>query len=150
MAKKRILVVEDVPESLTLLRIRLETYGYTVIGALDGEEGLKKARELRPDLIILDVMLPKMDGFTICRFLKYDVEYENIPIIMLTARGEQKDRALGKEVGADMYLVKPFDGTNLIQAIEKLTGGKSVSSSFEKIIKTGEQPQAKIKDTCHG
>ncbi len=150
MAKKQILVVEDVPESLTLLRIRLEASGYEVIGASDGEEGLKKARELHPDLIILDIMLPKMDGFTVCRFLKYDVEYENIPIIMLTARGEQKDRALGKEVGADMYLVKPFDGTKLIQAIEKLTAWGPISTSFEKMIKTGEKPKAKVEDSRHG
>ncbi len=146
MAKKRILVVEDVPESLMLLRIRLEAYGYKVIGASDGEEGLKKARELRPDLIILDVMLPKMDGLTVCRFLKYDVDYEDIPVIMLTARGEEKDRALGKQVGADMYLVKPFDGSKLIKAIEKLTSENRISSELEKIMKPGEKPKAKVKD----
>ncbi len=149
MAKKRILVVEDVPESLTLLRIRLEAYGYKVIGASDGEEGLMKARELRPDLIILDVMLPKMDGFTVCRFLKYDAEYEDIPVIMLTARGEEKDRALGKEVGADMYLVKPFDGTKLIQAIEKLTAESRISPEIEKIMKKQEKPKVKASKPNH-
>ncbi len=149
MEKKRILIVEDVPESLMLLRIRLESYGYKVIGASDGEEGLKKARELRPDLIILDVMLPKMDGLTVCRFLKYDVDYEDIPVIMLTARGEEKDRALGKEVGADMYLVKPFDGSKLIQAIEKLTSDNRISPELEKIMKPGTRPKVKVKEPRH-
>ncbi|NOY77768.1 MAG: response regulator [Calditrichaeota bacterium] len=134
MAKKRILVVEDMPESLMILRIRLEAYGYEVIPATDGEEGLKKARELRPDLILLDVMLPKMDGFTVCRLLKFDEEYEDIPIIMLTARGQTKDKDIGKTVGADMYFIKPYDHTKLVAAIEQLTNGVHLSPDLKKII----------------
>ncbi len=121
MAKKRILIVEDMPESLMILRIRLEANGYEVISATDGEEALNKARELRPDLILLDVMLPKMDGYTVCRLLKFDEEYEDIPIIMLTARGQEKDMAIGKNVGADMYFIKPYNHVKLLAAIEKLT-----------------------------
>lgn len=135
MARKRILVVEDVPESLMVLRIRLEANGYEVIGATDGEEGLKKARELRPDLILLDVMLPKMDGFTVSRLLKFDEEYEDIPVIMLTARGEEKDKAIGKNVGADMYFIKPYDHVKLLAAIEKLTNGVYLSNEMKRIIR---------------
>lgn len=135
MAKKRILVVEDMPESLMILRIRLEAYGYEVISATDGEEGLNKARELRPDLILLDVMLPKMDGYTVCRLLKFDEEYEDIPIIMLTARGQEKDMAIGKNVGADMYFVKPYDHAKLVAAIEKLTSEIHISPGIKKIIR---------------
>ncbi|GBD92866.1 DNA-binding response regulator MtrA [bacterium BMS3Abin05] len=121
MEKKRILVVEDSPESLMILRIRLEANGFEVIAAADGVEGLTKARELHPDLIVLDVMLPKMDGFTMCRFLKYDEEYKDIPVIMLTARGQDQDVALGRSVGANMYFIKPYDSAKLLKAIGKLT-----------------------------
>ncbi len=135
MAKKRILVVEDMPESLMILRIRLEAYGYEVVSATDGEEGLKKARDLRPDLILLDVMLPKMDGFTVSRLLKFDEEFEDIPIIMLTARGQEKDKDIGKNVGADMYFVKPYDHAKLVAAIEQLTSGTHISPDLRKMIR---------------
>jgi len=83
-------------------------------------EGLDKAREEKPDLILLDVMMPKMDGYEVCRLLKYDEEFETTPIIMLTARTQAKDKSIGKDVGADDYITKPFDGTDLLEKIKKL------------------------------
>lgn len=119
--KKKILVVDDVPATLLALKIRLEYSGYEVLTAKDGAEGLAMAREHKPDLIILDVMLPKMDGFSVCRLLKFDEDYEHIPIIMLTARGQDRDKNIGKEVGADLYITKPYNPKLLLQEVERLT-----------------------------
>ena len=132
--KKRILVVDDVRETLLALKIRLEYAGYEVITAEDGEMGLKLARDVRPDLIILDIMLPKIDGFSVCRLLKFDEEYENIPIIMLTAKGAAKDRETGQKVGADVYLTKPYNSKELMQYVENLTSGIHVGPSLNKIL----------------
>ena len=119
MAKK-VLVVEDETELVAALEVRLKTEGYEVIAAYDGEEGLNKAREEEPDLIILDIMLPKMDGFKVSRILKFDERYEHIPIIMLTAKTEQEDKALGDETGANEYITKPFEWEYLSGKIKEL------------------------------
>jgi len=119
MAKK-ILVVDDEPQLVELLKIRLEANDYEVLVASDGQEGLKMARNKKPDLIILDLMLPKIDGFTVCRMLKFDEKYKNIPIIMFTARAQETDKKLGREVGADEYITKPFDPQVLLKKIEDL------------------------------
>ena len=121
MAKK-ILVVEDEPELVKALEVRLKTQDYEVVTAFDGEEGLNKAREENPDLIILDIMLPKMDGFKVSRLLKFDERYEHIPIIMLTAKAEQEDKVLGEETGADEYITKPFEWTYLSEKIKEHLG----------------------------
>ncbi len=89
---KKVLVVEDESDLVAALEVRLKAEGYDVITALDGEEGLRKAREESPDLIILDIMLPKMDGFKVSRLLKFDERYEHVPIIMLTAKVEKEDK----------------------------------------------------------
>ena len=121
MAKK-ILVVEDEPELVKALEVRLKSQDYEVITALDGEEGLRKARKENPDLIILDIMIPKMDGYKVSRMLKFDESYKHIPIIMLTAKSEREDKALGEETGADEYITKPFEWEHLAGVVKKHLG----------------------------
>jgi DNA-binding response OmpR family regulator len=100
--------------------LRLEANGYEVICASDGIEGLEKARRDNPDLIILDLMLPKMDGYSVCRLLKFDAKYKKIPIMLFSSRAQQSDLTLGEEVGADDYLIKPFDAHIFLTRIEAL------------------------------
>ncbi|MBI1871085.1 MAG: response regulator [Chlamydiae bacterium] len=116
----RILIIEDEVTMAGLIKKRLESHGYEAETAFDGESGLKKARENCPDLILLDIMLPKIDGYKVCRLLKFDDKYKSIPIILLTALGQESDVATGKDVGADGYLLKPFDGEKLLAKIEEL------------------------------
>ena len=118
--KKTILLVDDEPDLLDSLSIRLRASGYEVLIAEDGLEALKKARSLDPDLIILDLMLPKMDGYKVARLLKFDNRYSHIPILILSARGQDMDKDMGKSAGADDYLVKPFKSADLISRIERL------------------------------
>ena len=108
MAKEHILVVEDEEDILELVRYNLMKEGYRVTGVLTGEEGLKAARSQPPDLIVLDLMLPGMDGLTVCRELKMDAKTRELPIIILTAKGEEADIVAGLELGADDYVTKPF------------------------------------------
>jgi len=118
MARK-ILVVDDETELLKAISILLKTSGYEVITAQDGQEGLEKAKSLSPDLIVLDVLMPKMDGYEVCRMLKFDEKYKSIPIIMLTAKVQDIDKAMGKKVGADDYITKPFETRDLVDKIKK-------------------------------
>ncbi len=111
------LVVEDEESILELLRYNLDKAGFTVIPAGSGEDGLALARRRRPDLILLDLMLPGMDGLEVCRLLKKSKETEGIPVIMLTARGEEADIVTGLELGADDYLTKPFSPRVLLAHI---------------------------------
>ncbi len=119
---KKVLVVEDESDLVAALEVRLKAEGYDVITAYDGEEGLRKAREESPDLIILDIMLPKMDGFKVSRLLKFDERYEHVPIIMLTAKVEKEDKVLGGETGADEYITKPFEWKYLSEKIKEHLG----------------------------
>ena len=107
MAEK-ILVVEDEPAIVTMLKYNLEKEGYEVLVAEDGEKAVAVAEEERPALILLDWMLPKMTGIEVCRHIRHKSQYTNIPIIMLTARGEEADRVRGLQLGADDYITKPF------------------------------------------
>lgn len=120
----KILIVDDEPAIIAALSLRLEANGYEAISAVDGVTGLNKARAEKPDLIILDIMLPKMDGFKVCRMLKFDEKYNFIPIIMLTAKVQQADADQGKEAGADAYMIKPFRSEELLAKIKELLGGK--------------------------
>jgi len=122
MDKKRILIVDDEEDLRKMLRFRLEAVGYEVDEASDGQIGLDMARSNNPDLIILDLMLPKIDGFKICRMLKFDERYRHIPIIMFTARAQKEDEEIGKEMGADAYVVKPFEPEALLKKIKELVG----------------------------
>ena len=112
-----ILVIEDEDALATLLQYNLEKEGYRVVVAPDGEEGLLRAEEQAPDLVLLDWMLPKVSGIEVCRRLRGRSETRNLPIIMLTARGEETDRVRGLDTGADDYLTKPFSMTELTARI---------------------------------
>ncbi len=120
MSKKRILVVEDEAELVKAMQIRLEQAGYEALVAYDGMEALDKARKEKPDLIILDLLLPKMDGYRVCAMLKRDVRYMKIPIIMLTARAQESDEKLGYECGADAFITKPFQHEAVLAKIKEL------------------------------
>ena len=119
---KKILIVDDEKDLVEMLEVRIGALGYEVFKAYDGQEGLEKARETKPDLIILDIMMPKMNGYEVCRFLKFDEEFKNIPILMLTARGQDQDKKVGDDVGADAYMTKPFDGNELVTKIKEMLG----------------------------
>ena len=118
--KKKILVVDDEQEFRMMLRVRLEANGYEVSEAEDGAIGLEKARNTGPDLIILDVMLPKIDGYKVARLLKFDEKYRNIPIVLLTARSQQTDKETGMAVGGDAYLTKPYKSEDMLEIVAKL------------------------------
>ena len=115
---RKILIVDDEVYILHILDFSLGAEGYEVITAADGEEAIDKARLEKPDLVVLDVMMPKVDGFEACRRLKNDPETRELPVILLTAKGREVDRKMGIEVGADDYMVKPFSPSKLIQKIE--------------------------------
>lgn len=121
MAKK-ILIVDDEEDIAFSIARRLTGSGYEAICAEDGIEGLRRAQTESPDLIILDLMLPKMDGFKVCRLLKFDERYKRIPIIMLSARSQEADVAQGREMGAECYMTKPFDSGKLLAKINELLG----------------------------
>jgi len=121
MAKK-ILVVDDEPDIIMMAEMRLEAAGYEVIKAVDGQEGLDMAKAEAPDLIILDVMMPKMDGYKVCGLLKADTRYNKIPIIMFTAKAQDEDREMSKEVGANAYINKPLKADEMLTTIKELLG----------------------------
>jgi two-component system phosphate regulon response regulator PhoB len=114
MSNQSILLVEDDEDILQLLAFNFESAGFDAHTAGDGTAGLSKARRLKPDLVVLDLMLPGMNGFDVCKELKRDPETMDIPVIMLTARSEEVDRIVGLELGADDYVVKPFSFRELI------------------------------------
>src|SRR3989442_1126945 len=105
----RILIVDDEADLVCVLRFGLEAEGFEVIEAGDGEEGLRRARDERPSLILLDLMLPKLDGYKVCRALKFDERYRSIPILILSARSGEEDRRLAMDMGADAFVTKPYD-----------------------------------------
>lgn len=120
MDEKRILLVDDEIELVEMVKMRLEASGYEVITAYDGQEALNKAKRVKPDLIILDIMLPKMDGYKVCGLLKADIRYSKIPIIMFSAKAQEEDMKLGEEVGAQSYVTKPFEPQVLLSKITEL------------------------------
>jgi len=120
MNKKKILLVDDEHDLVHVVEFRLKSAGYEIITAYDGQEALDKARSEKPDLIILDLMLPKIDGYKVCRTLKFDDKYKNIPVILFTAMAQETDKKMGDEVGADAYATKPFDPKVLLGKIEEL------------------------------
>jgi two-component system phosphate regulon response regulator PhoB len=116
----KILVVDDEPDAVELLKFNLKASGYEVATAADGDEALKKARALLPALIILDLMLPEVDGLEVCKILRRDPRVSSIPIIMLTAKAAEIDRVLGLELGADDYVTKPFSPRELMLRVKRL------------------------------
>jgi len=116
----KILVIEDEIQALEMVVMGLEASQYDVITANDGQEGLEKAKTENPDLILCDIMMPKMDGYKVCGLLKNDVRYNKIPIILITARAQRDDEKVGQEVGADAYITKPFKSSDLLAKIKEL------------------------------
>lgn len=112
--------MEDEKDILITLQNLLQSEGYNVITATDGIEALNKVKFDTPDLMVLDLMLPKLDGYKVCRFLKFDERFNKIPIIIITALAQESDREKGEEVGADFYITKPFDFKVLTEKIEEL------------------------------
>jgi len=119
MAKK-ILVIDDEPDMLAILKIRLESNKYDVILAADGKEGFGRAINEKPDLIILDLMLPKADGYWVCSMLKHDKRFAVTPIIIISALSEDRDSTIAKECGADAYFTKPVDCEKLLSDVRRL------------------------------
>ncbi len=120
MAGETVLVVDDSPTVREIVSDALEDAGYKVEQAADGEEGTQKAFQLRPDLVILDLNMPKRDGIDVCADLREAPETKNIKIIMLTVRDSEFDQMVGKEVGADRYLAKPFDSDSLLAVVKEV------------------------------
>lgn len=120
MSGKLILIIEDAKDLARQMEMRLKAHGYRVETAEDGDAGLRKARDLRPDLILLDLMLPKIDGYRVCRLLKFDKEFEEIPVIIVSARSLEEDKELAAETGANAYFVKPVDWEELSHTIAAL------------------------------
>ncbi len=118
--KQRILLVDDEEDILNMTKMRLEASGYQVITASDGNTAYALAKSDSPDLIILDLMLPGMDGYQVCRLLKFDQNYRHIPVIMLTAKSQKEDKSWGEKVGADFYMTKPFEAKELLEQINLL------------------------------
>jgi two-component system alkaline phosphatase synthesis response regulator PhoP len=128
MNPKKILIVDDEVDLVETVRFPLEMEGYNVLVSYNGEDALNQARKENPDLILLDLMLPKLDGYKVCRLLKFDERYKHIPIFMLTAKTQEKDKVLGMETGADEYITKPFEMDYLMgkvkEYLSKLDSGK--------------------------
>lgn len=120
MGRPKILLVDDEADLVELIKLHLEKTGYEVIAAQNGLEALEKAREEKPDLVILDVMLPKLNGYEVCTLLKQDPRYQNIPILVITARGEAEGLALAIECGAHSCLVKPIQLDVLLGRVQAL------------------------------
>ena len=120
MTKAKIFIVEDEPSIVQLVKYNLEKENFKVLVSNNGEEGLQEIKKTEPDLILLDWMLPDLSGIDICKALRKDTKFKNIPIIMLTARSQEEDKVLGLNVGADDYLPKPFSNLELIARVNAL------------------------------
>lgn len=118
--RRRVLVIDDEPSILKMVGKRLQMAGYDVMIAQDGEEGLAKARAGNPDIILLDLMLPRKNGFEVCALLKGDPAHRHVPVVIFTARGDEADERLCREVGADAYITKPKGTDALLEQIETL------------------------------
>ncbi len=133
MDNRKVLVVEDDPSVVVFIVDNLEVLGYDVSIARDGKDGLAKAQALIPDLIILDVMMPEMDGFEVCQNLKTSTKTKNIPILMLTAKGQIQDKVMGFNVGADDYLSKPYEKDEFESRVKALLRRPIIISNMDDI-----------------
>ncbi len=124
MVGKTILVVDDEPFIVETVKFSLEQAGFECLVAYDGVQAIEKARNEEPDLILLDIVLPKLDGYKVCQVLKHDERYRHIPIIMLTARNQEKEKKIAMVMGADEFITKPFDSDELIESITRHLGIK--------------------------
>jgi two-component system alkaline phosphatase synthesis response regulator PhoP len=122
MSKGKILVVDDEIYIVHILDFSLGMEGYEVVTALDGEQALEKVKTEKPDLIVLDIMMPKLDGYEVCKSVKSNSATQNIPVILLSAKGRNVDQKMGFDVGADDYITKPFSPRKLVERINQLLG----------------------------
>lgn len=120
---QKILVCDDERHIVRLIQVNLERNGYTVVTAFDGKEGLEKIRAEKPNLVVLDVMMPYMDGFEVLKHLRREPDTEALPVIMLTAKAQDKDVFEGYHYGADMYLTKPFNPLELVTFVKRIISG---------------------------
>ncbi len=134
MTKKSILIIEDEADILELIKYNLERDGFRTSGAASGEEGLKVARAKVPDLVVLDLMLPGLDGLEVCRLLKADIKTKQIPIVMVTAKGEESDVVAGLELGADDYITKPFSPKVLVARLRTVLRRRSQPAVSEDAV----------------
>jgi two-component system alkaline phosphatase synthesis response regulator PhoP len=125
MSKGKILVVDDEIYIVHILDFSLGMEGYEVVTALDGEQALHKVKNDKPDLVVLDIMMPKLDGYETCKILKSDPDTKNIPVILLSAKGRNADQKMGYQVGADDYITKPFSPRKLVERINMILGQPS-------------------------
>ena len=132
-AGKKLLIIEDNVAFSKILRIRLESKGYTTLLAQDGLKGLNMARETSPDLILLDLMLPVMDGQKVCRLLKFDKRFQNVPIVILTSRDLDEDAELAKKSGADAFLVKTIHPEVMLDVIERLLVRSAAAAAVDAV-----------------
>ena len=137
MNSEKILIIEDEENILEAVKYTLTQEGYDVFTSVDGEDGLEKAQEIKPDLVLLDVMLPKMDGFEVCRILRKDLE---MPVFMISAKAEEIDRVVGLEMGADDYITKPFSMRELVVRVRNSLRRSALNRQVDdlEILKFGE------------
>ncbi|MBL8040583.1 MAG: response regulator [Chthonomonas sp.] len=128
----KVLVCDDERHIVRLIQVHMEKAGYQVVTAYDGKDGLEKIRAEKPDLVVLDVMMPYMDGFEVLKNLRREPDTENLPVIMLTAKAQDKDVFEGYHYGADMYLTKPFNPIELMTFVKRIAAGGSSSDSGPK------------------
>jgi phosphate regulon transcriptional regulator PhoB len=138
MGKMRILVVDDEPDIVELVTYNLKKEGFDVFSAFDGEDAVAKIRKENFDFLILDLMLPGIQGMEICRIMRSDPRTKNIPIIMLTAKGEEVDKILGLEMGADDYMTKPFSPRELLARIKTILRGASEKKADATVVRIGK------------
>ena len=136
--RAKILVVDDEPEAVELIEFNLKQAGFDVIAATDGAQALRKARSSVPSLIVLDLMLPEIDGLEVCKMLRRDPATARIPIIMLTAKAAELDRIIGLEMGAEDYIAKPFSPRELVLRIKKVMLRGQVGTADPETLKFGE------------
>ena len=122
MSQPKILVVDDEPFICRSLTFVLKKGNYEVLEARNGEDGLKAIREHKPDLVFLDVMMPKMDGFQVTQEVRADASLDDVKIILLTAKGQERDREIGKAAGADDYMTKPFSPSKILDRVREIVG----------------------------
>ncbi|MBI1976997.1 MAG: response regulator transcription factor [Candidatus Omnitrophica bacterium] len=137
MSHEHILVVEDEPNISQAIQYNLEKEGYRVSSAGDGAQGLKLAQTALPSLVVLDLMLPQMDGLEICRLLKREEKTKNIPILMVTAKSQETDKVVGLELGADDYLAKPFSMRELIARVKAILRRSSGPQTVQELLVCG-------------
>ncbi len=136
-SKQTILVIDDEKDILKLLQYNLEKEGYFFLSAKTGEEGVEKAREKKPDLVVLDLMLPGMDGFEVCKILRADSATRHIPVLMLTAKSSETDQIVGLELGASDYIAKPFSVKVFLARVKKIFRSQEVPSDL-RVLKSGD------------